>query len=51
MEEKQELIEEIDILELATGSPSQKTNEIKEKEKEKSVEKKRNLSQQVFHFN
>ncbi|CAF0900458.1 unnamed protein product [Adineta steineri] len=47
-EEKDELLDEIDILELTTGSPSEKTNEIKEKEKDKNIEKYQNYSQQLI---
>ncbi|CAF4372223.1 unnamed protein product, partial [Adineta steineri] len=42
-ETKHEIIEETDILEIATGSPSHKANDIKQKKQEKNIEQKENL--------
>ncbi|CAF4357640.1 unnamed protein product, partial [Rotaria sordida] len=36
-EERKELMEDIDVLEITTGLPSQKKNELKQKQKEKSI--------------
>ncbi|CAF1065734.1 unnamed protein product [Adineta steineri] len=46
-ETKHEIIEETDILEIATGSPSHKANDIKQKKQEKNIEQKENLCQQL----
>ncbi|CAF4762004.1 unnamed protein product, partial [Rotaria sp. Silwood2] len=47
-EEKKELMEDLDLLEITTGLPSQKKNELKQKEKEKSIQKYQNLSQELI---
>ncbi|UJR24151.1 hypothetical protein I4U23_027117 [Adineta vaga] len=47
-DEKKELLEETDILQVTTGSASQKTKEIEQKKKEKEAEKYQNLTQQLI---
>jgi len=45
-------MEETDLLQLTTGEPSKKTTDLKQKDKNKSIEKNENYSQQVnFNFN
>jgi hypothetical protein len=41
-------MEDTDLLEMTTGSASQKKNQFKQKEKEKTAEKNKYLNQQVF---
>ncbi len=44
-------MEEIDLLELTTGEPSKKTTDLKQKDKDKTIKKNQNISQQVIkHF-
>lgn len=47
---QEELIEEIDLLKLTTGDESSKTNDLKQKEKEKSIEQNQSISQQVLFY-
>ncbi|CAF1376790.1 unnamed protein product [Rotaria sordida] len=49
--EKEELLEENDLLELTTDSSSQKKYQSKEKEKEKSIEKYANLKELIIKLN
>lgn len=46
-EEKQEVLEERDILEMTTGSPSQRKNDIDERNKDKLDENKEKRTEQV----
>jgi hypothetical protein len=51
-EEKDKLVKETDLLEVATGEPSKMTTELKQKDKNKLMKKNENYSQQVkFYFN
>ena len=45
--EKEEILDETDILQITTGSTSEKSKQIQENEKQKQMEKYENFSQQV----
>ncbi|CAF3837772.1 unnamed protein product, partial [Rotaria sp. Silwood1] len=47
-EERKELLEDTDLLEITTGLPSQKKNELKQKQQQKSIQENQNLSQQLI---
>ena len=49
-EEKEESLEETDILELTTGIPSDKKKKLEQSNKHKQIEKNQNLKQQVKFF-
>jgi hypothetical protein len=46
-QEKEESLEQTDVLETATGTPSKKKNIIQQKNKEKNIQNKKNIKQQV----
>ncbi|CAF1173038.1 unnamed protein product [Adineta ricciae] len=47
-EEKEEILDETDLLQVTTGTTSEKTKQIQEKEKQKQIEKNENLSQELI---
>jgi hypothetical protein len=49
-QKKEETLEQTDILEITTGTPSKKKHIIQQQNKQKNIEKKKNLNQQVYRL-